>query len=96
MQSPKVSIVAMFIGLLLLGGIVGYLIAKSLPISWTEARRLLYSGEVAMIIESHNRGVSMRLKNGQFINIEQPDTVNLVLEVKECGKPCEGIMFISE
>ncbi len=65
-------------------------------VSWEEAVRILRTGEVEAVIQTHRRVVGFTLKNGCGISTNEPVIDAIFEEVQKCGDPCKSILMITE
>ena len=71
-------------------------IVQAEKLSWNEALKILNSGQVTHVDQTHSKVVSLVLKNGTKFITEEPNIDDIVKEVKKCGEPCKNILISTE
>ena len=69
---------------------------KKSEVSWADALKFLYSGEVMSVSQSHNLEVSLVLKDGRTIVTVEPSIDAIFDEIAKCGADCSDIILVSE
>ena len=65
-------------------------------INWEKATEMIFSGEIATIVQSHDQKVILEHTNGnQFITTE-PQLDDVIQVVNQCGAKCSNIDVMSE
>ena len=65
-------------------------------VSWNEAIRILNSGEVEQVLQTHSLEVTLILKDGTRIKTKEPNVDDILDEVEKCGSRCENIFLATE
>ena len=65
-------------------------------VSWDEAIRILNSGEVEQVFQTHSLDVTLILKDGRSIHTKEPGIDDIFDEVEKCGEPCKDILLATE
>ena len=63
---------------------------------WNVAIRVLYSGQVTHIFQSHHLDVTLQLENGTVLATKEPTIDAIFHEVTRCGEPCRNILIATE
>jgi len=69
---------------------------KRTTVSWSEAIRILNSGQVESVFQTHSLDVTLVLKNGTSIYTKEPSIDDIFDEVKKCGNLCKNITQATE
>jgi len=65
-------------------------------ISWSEAIVILNSGKVEVVSRTHNRIVTLILKDGTDFRTQEPNIDNIFDEIDKCGELCKNIIRETE
>jgi hypothetical protein len=65
-------------------------------VPWEEAIKVLQTGQVTRVIQTHQLYVSLWLKNGSVITTKEPNIYAISYELSKCGDPCKNIVFGTE
>ena len=65
-------------------------------ISWEKAIKMIHSGEIESVSQTHSLAVSLTTKEGVQFKTKEPAIDKVFQEIKECGEPCSSIIKISE
>lgn len=101
-MSKKVWIIGTIAFLILLAGIISITdppkknLGDESTVSWVEAIRILNSGEVELVSQTHSLEVTLLLEDGRIIQTKEPDIDDIFEEIEMCGAPCKDIVLITE
>ncbi len=65
-------------------------------VSYDEAVKILYSGQVKFVMQAHSLSVWMTLKNGTMIKTVEPVIDMIWRDYDRCGDPCKDTIFGTE
>ena len=65
-------------------------------VDWSTAIKILRSGQVSEVIQSHNLEVLMNLDDGNQIKTIEPAIDQVFKEIDICGDICSDILLITE
>ena len=98
--------VALLVGAVLLSAIVTGLIPvfatgtleppASTEVSWSEAEKLILSGEVWQVAQLHSLAVTLYLNDGREIVTIEPGIDNVLQVIDDCGAPCSDVLVMTE
>lgn len=102
-MSKKILTIWIIIFLIVIIGVSTYLIKTNqkkdkieITVSWNEAIRILNSGEVEKVFQTHNLDVTLTLEDGRSIKTKEPDIDYIFDEIKKCGNPCKNMVIATE
>jgi len=64
-------------------------------ISWDDAVKILNSGVVTQVVQTHSLDVALMVKNGTTYTTKEPAIDEIFSEIEKCDK-CMGIGLITE
>lgn len=67
-----------------------------IQVQWSEAEKAIKEGRVKRITQTHARQVLLLLEEGKTLVTEEPELDDVIRVIRECGKPCDGIMIATE
>ena len=65
-------------------------------VDWPTAIEILYSGQVAQVLQAHNLEVTLILADDTQIKTVEPAIDEIFKEIELCGKVCADILLITE
>jgi len=65
-------------------------------VDWDTAVKIIHSGEVASVFQTHSLEITLYLKDGQEIHTVEPAIDAVIHEVDICGDRCSQIMIATE
>ncbi len=65
-------------------------------VDWETAVEILNTGDVEMVIQSHNLDVTLTMKDGSEIQTVEPTIDLIFVEIEKCGNPCSEILRVTE
>ncbi len=68
---------------------------KESTVSWDEAMRILNSGQVQRIMQTHNLEVIFTLQNGRIIHTKEHEIDEIFDEIEKCGNSCKYVSEIA-
>ena len=68
----------------------------SAEVSWSEAEKLILSGEVWQVAQLHSLAVTLYLNDGREIVTIEPGIDNVLQVIDDCGAPCSDVLVMTE
>ncbi|PIR87557.1 MAG: hypothetical protein COU10_04090 [Candidatus Harrisonbacteria bacterium CG10_big_fil_rev_8_21_14_0_10_45_28] len=65
-------------------------------VSWTRAIKILRSGEVDSVSQSHKLKVVLIMKNGDKITTTEPSIDEIITQIELCKNTCSQILIATE
>ncbi|TMI31972.1 hypothetical protein E6H27_06140 [Candidatus Bathyarchaeota archaeon] len=65
-------------------------------VSWENAIRILNTGQVIRVFQTHHLDVTLSLKNETVLMTREPTIDAIFHEIVRCGDPCQNIVKATE
>lgn len=65
-------------------------------VPWKQVPRILSSGNVSSVMQTHHLDVSLVLRDGSMVITKEPRIDEIGREIAACGSPCNGIIYATE
>jgi hypothetical protein len=70
--------------------------ATPMTLSWAEAEKMILSGDVQQVAQTHALAVYLTLKDGREFVTKEPSIDEVFRVVERCGEKCAGIALATE
>jgi len=71
-------------------------LADGTEINWFQVSGMVLNGEVAKVMQTHDKKVYLTLKDGRTVFIIQAEMDQIMRLIKQCGEPCRNIEVTTE